>query len=408
MKILLVLNHPHSSLDVLAQATVVTLEKHGIEVFWLYRQMFFKAVEVYPEIFSTLDLVHFLHGVETFPYEVIAQVSQQCPIISSYHHCEFQEAPRQFELVNKLFFVSRFLKDELYFLGVLSEKMTPMYSGVDTEIFYPSFEGRPIKDFLIGFFGSQSPKSWDRKGSVLLVQAVRRIVDLGYRPSFLIVGYGWKKLVGDLRNMGLKIFYKVNVPFRELPQLYRRLDLYLITSILEGGPLTLLEAGASGVPIISTPVGLSLEILSQSGCGKLLKGFDSDEIAAAVIDDIEHQEQAKERASFLLKEIRQHWDWKYTYKDVHKTYLEIAKIKQSLKKVSTSWNYSLVHYLDFEKSSKQQREIARQCALVDLALRLHDHGDLLAAYRIGLPLLIKVNPLYWWQAFKWMRDLTSN
>lgn len=225
-------------------------------------------------------------------------------------------------------------------------------------------------------------------------------MDLGYRPSFLIVGYGWKKLVDDLRNMGLTVFYKVNVPFRELPQLYRRLDLYLITSFLEGGPLTLLEAGASGVPIISTPVGLSPEILSQNGCGKLLKGFDSDEIAAAVIDDIEHQEKAKERASFLLKEIRQHWDWKYTYKDVHRTYLEIAKRKQPSKKVSTSWNHSLAPYLDFEQSTKQQREIARQYALVDLALRLHDHGDLLAAYRMGLPLITKVNPLYWWQAIR--------
>lgn len=137
MRILLVLNHPHSSLDVLAQAVVATLEKHGIEAFWLYRQMFFRAVEVHPEIFNTLDLVHFLHGAETFPYEVIAQVSQQCPIISSYHHREFQEVPRQFELVDKLFFVSRFLKNDLDFLGVLSEKTTLVYSGVDTKIFHP-------------------------------------------------------------------------------------------------------------------------------------------------------------------------------------------------------------------------------------------------------------------------------
>lgn len=398
MRILLVLNHPCSSLDVLARGTVATLEKYEIEVFWLYRQMFLRSIEVYPEILKTLDLVHFLHGVETFPYEVIARVSQYCPIISSYHHREFQEFPKQFERVNKIFFVSSYLKNDLERCAISPEKLTLIYSGVDTEVFCPNSEEKTEKKFLIGFFGNQSPKSWDRKGSVLLVHAVRRIINFGYRPSFLIVGYGWKKLVSDLRNMGLAVFYKVNVPFHELPQLYRRLNLYLITSFLEGGPLTLLEAGASGVPVISTPVGLSSEILSQSGCGKLLKGFDSDEIANAVIDDIKHQDRARERANCLLREIRQYWDWRYTYKDIYQTYLEIAKRSQPQKKVSTSGNYSLLPYSDFQQNAKQQREIARQYAMVDLALRLHDHGDRLAAYRIAFPLLTKVNPLYWWQA----------
>lgn len=396
MKILLVVDYPNSSLDVLAQAIIASVEKQEIEVFLLYKRMFLETIKACTQILDSIKLVHFLNGVEGFPYEIIELVSRHCPIITHYHHCEFRGLPKQFSLIKQLFYVSRSLAEEVKSLGILKEKASLIYSGVDTDMFYPKYK-KKSDIFTIGFFGVHVPNGRDRKGSVLLVRAVRRLVDLGHRPSFLIVGYGWQKLVADLRRMGLKVLYHVNVPFDNLPELYRRLDLYLITSLLEGGPLTLLEAGACGIPIISTPVGLSLEILTKPGCGKLLSGFDSDEIATAIVDDIENYEQARKRAGFVLEEICKNWNWKFTYHELHKVYYEVSQLKQKTEKLDTSYENSLMPYLDFKRDAKRQRMIAKQYALLDLAFRLYDYGEQLAAWRMAFSLIPKIHPLYWWR-----------
>ena len=239
------------------------------------------------------------------------------------------------------------------------------------------------------------------RGAYCLYGQAWKLVNLGYKPTFLIVGYGWQKLVADLRCMGLKVFYHINVPFSDLRKLYRKVDPYLIPSLLEGGPLTLLEAGACGILIISTPVGLALEVLTQLGCGRLLTDFDSDEIAAAIIDNIEQREQAKKRADLVLREIRQHWDWKSTYKDLNKIYLQLGRTNQdsTIRSFPNGTSY-LLPYLNLSQDAQLQRATVRRYALFDLALRLYHHGDRLSAWRMTLPLVVKISPRYLWRVLR--------
>lgn len=56
--------------------------------------------------------------------------------------------------------------------------------------------------------------------------------------------------------------YPANVlPRSELNVLYNLLDLYVISSRWEGGPHSVLEAASAGCPVISTPVGVSRDLL---------------------------------------------------------------------------------------------------------------------------------------------------
>ena len=52
--------------------------------------------------------------------------------------------------------------------------------------------------------------------------------------------------------------------FHELNELYNCLDLYIVSSRVEGGPQSILECGLTKTPIISTDVGIANEILSKS------------------------------------------------------------------------------------------------------------------------------------------------
>jgi glycosyltransferase involved in cell wall biosynthesis len=82
----------------------------------------------------------------------------------------------------------------------------------------------------------------------------------------------------------------------ELRYWYSLCDAYVVSSRSEGGPRTLLEAIAAGVPLLSTPVGLSSELLAQ---GQLYTGLAQGVQAfARLLDDpaafLVHQEKLKE------------------------------------------------------------------------------------------------------------------
>ena len=51
--------------------------------------------------------------------------------------------------------------------------------------------------------------------------------------------------------------------FKDLNELYNCLDLYIVSSRVEGGPQAIIECGLSKVPIISTDVGIANEVLSS-------------------------------------------------------------------------------------------------------------------------------------------------
>ena len=61
------------------------------------------------------------------------------------------------------------------------------------------------------------------------------------------------------------------VDFAVLNELYNLLNLYIVSSRIEGGPQAIVECGLSKTPIISTDVGLAGEILSESS---LYSGVD--------------------------------------------------------------------------------------------------------------------------------------
>ena len=54
----------------------------------------------------------------------------------------------------------------------------------------------------------------------------------------------------------------------KLNQLYNILDLYIVSSRLEGGPQAILECAITKTPIISTSVGIAPEILSKDSIYK--------------------------------------------------------------------------------------------------------------------------------------------
>ncbi|MEN9614496.1 MAG: hypothetical protein RLZZ347_803 [Candidatus Parcubacteria bacterium] len=84
-------------------------------------------------------------------------------------------------------------------------------------------------------------------------------------------------------------------------ELLSAFDIYILSSIKEGLPYVLLEAGSAGIPLISTDVGGVREIVDDMHNGMLIKAKNSDEIAHAITYLYEHKE-VRDSFSKAIKE----------------------------------------------------------------------------------------------------------
>tara|TARA_R110000765_G_scaffold317524_3_gene409902 strand:+ start:256 stop:1113 length:858 start_codon:yes stop_codon:yes gene_type:complete len=72
---------------------------------------------------------------------------------------------------------------------------------------------------------------------------------------FLFVGSGWEDIVSLFLDNGIEVEYHRGEEYSEYPSLYEKIDYLLVPSLWEGGPMSVIEASAMGIPIISSDVG---------------------------------------------------------------------------------------------------------------------------------------------------------
>lgn len=144
------------------------------------------------------------------------------------------------------------------------------------------------------------------KGPDILVETVARLKSSN--PLVLLTGpaRGYVKKRLDERHIDYLHTYLQDS--RKLPMMYHALDLYLITSRVEGGPLSLLEAWASGVPVVSTRVGMVPDIAQDNQTALLADVEDVNTLAHHVERLHRDPTLAKQVALQALKEVT-HYSW---------------------------------------------------------------------------------------------------
>jgi glycosyltransferase involved in cell wall biosynthesis len=72
------------------------------------------------------------------------------------------------------------------------------------------------------------------------------------------------------------IYYR---DYRDIAQLYQALDAYIISSRDEGGPKSVLESMASGIPLITTRVGQAADLVRHGINGFMVEQEDAEGLA---------------------------------------------------------------------------------------------------------------------------------
>jgi glycosyltransferase involved in cell wall biosynthesis len=161
--------------------------------------------------------------------------------------------------------------------GVPPRKVCTIHNGIDLERF-PFLGPRPQGPAVI--VARLSPE----KDHATLLRAAALVVRS--QPSFRLEIAGDGPCREDLHRLAGELGLGEQVRFlgqvRDIPGLLARAGLFVLSSLSEGVSLTLLEAMASGLPIVATRVGGNPEVVAEGSTGLLAPAGDPAALAAAI------------------------------------------------------------------------------------------------------------------------------
>lgn len=172
-----------------------------------------------------------------------------------------------------------FARDTLVEQGVPAGKVVVNPYGVDWERFasHPAPAGRGHRPFRFLFLGSLLA----RKGVPVLLDAWRALGPARGDAELWLVGPCGARERGLIPALpGLVV--RDRVPHAQVPALLAECDVFVLPSLLEGFGLVLLEALASGLPLISTPNTGLVDMLLDASLGTMVPAGETEPLAAAL------------------------------------------------------------------------------------------------------------------------------
>jgi glycosyltransferase involved in cell wall biosynthesis len=140
---------------------------------------------------------------------------------------------------------------------------------------------------LVGIVGRLVPI----KRHELFLAAARQVADTLPDTRFVIVGDGERRSRLEILAGGLDLGDRVCFTGwrRDLPVVYADLDVLVMASSSEGTPVSVIEALAAGVPVVSTSVGGVPDLLRDGEFGRLVPADEPGLLAAAIIDTLKNK-----------------------------------------------------------------------------------------------------------------------
>jgi sugar transferase (PEP-CTERM/EpsH1 system associated) len=196
--------------------------------------------------------------------------------------------------VNRYIAVSRDLEQWLVnVVGIKKNKVATIINGVDTDVFIPAENKSKSKialgllpeEIIIGAVGRLDPV----KDYTTLINAFASLYNSYKNIKLMIVGNGPEE--NNLRKCVEHAGIKDRVSFLgrkdNIHELLRAMDIFVLPSLAEGISNTILEAFASGLPVIATNVGGNPELIKDKYTGFLFLPGDVDGLTVLLKNYVE-------------------------------------------------------------------------------------------------------------------------
>jgi glycosyltransferase involved in cell wall biosynthesis len=197
-----------------------------------------------------------------------------------------------------------------------TDRIHVLYPAVDTDKFNPTVDARSVRAELgipknapvIGSVGNLSPG----KGFEFFLEAAAQIQTRFPASKFLIVGavlenrkQYFKALLERRQKLGLTSDALFLGHRNDVPQLMAAMTIAVHASEAEAAPTVVMEASASGLPVVATDVGGVHELLEDGVTGILVEPRSPAQVADAVLRLLENQAIAGQMGKSGVQRMRE-------------------------------------------------------------------------------------------------------
>jgi len=251
-----------------------------------------KKIKKYVEQ-ENINIVH-THGYQEDFYAWLANL--QIPIIATNHLWKKTDFKlwlyakidaHILKSFQRVVAVSKPILDELEQVGIKKNEL--ISNGVDTNKFSPDLKqaqhtsykaslGISDTSVLIGMISSLSIE----KGHLYALEAFKEAQEsFENEVTLIIVGDGPERsnIINMAKTLGLEKNIALLGKRQDIPEILNILDIFIIPSLNEGLPISMLEAMASGLPVIATDVGDIGKVINNEENGFLINSKNSHQLA---------------------------------------------------------------------------------------------------------------------------------
>ena len=230
--------------------------------------------------------VHVIHA-HMGPAHVIAGIAGRAtntPVLATVHSVHLSMLDLEIHRLasTHLCMVSEAARAHALAVGAAAARLSVIRNGVDPTEFAPRTERiRERGSLVVGFVGrlsaEKNPELFLRTAALVHAQCpMTRFVVIGDGP----LRSGMHALAKALRIAHVTTFAG---EVRGMPSRYHEMDIVLCTSWHEGTPLAILEAMASGLPVVATDVGGNPELVLSGLTGSLTPPGDEVTMAESTL-----------------------------------------------------------------------------------------------------------------------------
>jgi glycosyltransferase involved in cell wall biosynthesis len=264
------------------------------ETFWLKRTFDVDNIPRLVRFIRSQDvtLIH-THGYRSDILGLLAARISGRPVVATIHgfvpinsRLRLYEQADRFALrfFDRVLPVSDHIGNYLKRCGIRKEKIETIRNAIAADNHAgnrsPLTSYKPNGDLLIGVVGRLSPE----KNIPGFLDVARRLSGKYERLRFVVVGDGPERNCLEGLTLKMKLDGKVKFTgfLEDMEGVYASLDMLVISSSMEGIPLTALEAMRHGIPVVSTRVGGIPEVITSGVDGLIVEPGDMEALGDAV------------------------------------------------------------------------------------------------------------------------------
>lgn len=217
--------------------------------------------------------------------------------------------------------------------GIAPRRITQIYNGVDVDKFRPCEprrhnllppELRSRKVFVVGTVGRLRPI----KDQATLVRAFAGVIDRSphWREKLRLIVVGDGPLLLQLRELADELGVGAQVWFpgacQDVSTLMQAMDLFVLPSLNEGVSNTLLEAMATGIPVLASAVGGNVELVEEGVVGAMFRPGDHLALGCLIDQYVGNAELCVEQGTAARNRVLQRFSLSHmvaSYQQVYET-----------------------------------------------------------------------------------------